>query len=63
VCDTRVNCLDVLVSGAIRALGYSNELFVLGGSVILTALGQLRSKFCAVGKHHLDSVSTSALIL
>jgi hypothetical protein len=32
----------LLVSGANRALGLSNELFVLGDSVILTVLGQVR---------------------
>jgi hypothetical protein len=32
----------LLVSGANRALGLSDELFVLGDSVILTVLGQVR---------------------
>jgi hypothetical protein len=31
----------ILVSGANRALGLSDELFVLGDSVILTVLGQV----------------------
>lgn len=31
----------LLVSGANRALGLSDELFVLGDSVILTVLGQV----------------------
>lgn len=31
----------VLVSGANRTLGLSDELFVLGDSVMLTALGQV----------------------
>ncbi len=31
----------LLVSGANRALGLSDQLFVLGDSVILTALGQV----------------------
>lgn len=33
----------LLVSGANRSLGLSDQLFVLGDSVILTVLGQVRS--------------------
>lgn len=41
-----LSCPDVqllLVSGVNRALGLSDELFVLGDSVILTVLGQVRA--------------------
>ena len=36
----------LLVSGANRSLGLSDQLFVLGDSVILTVLGQVRSLQC-----------------
>lgn len=38
----------LLVSGANRALGLSDELFVLGDSVILTVLGQVGPRTGAV---------------
>jgi len=40
LCDIAAMQL-LLVSGANRALGLSDELFVLGDSVILTVLGQV----------------------
>ncbi len=33
--------VDVVCAGTSRALGLSNELFVLGDSVVLTVLGQV----------------------
>lgn len=41
VSDSLSGCLSVVCVGTSRALGISNELFVLGDSVILTVLGQV----------------------
>lgn len=38
----------LLVSGASRALGLDDQLFVLGDSVILTVLGQARGLLCLI---------------
>lgn len=51
----------VLFSGANRALGLSDELFVLGGSVILTVLGRLRC--CCVQSLHGMRVSCRCVLV
>jgi hypothetical protein len=40
----------LLVSGANRALGLSDKLFVLGDSALLTALGEVSDACCVTGQ-------------
>ena len=54
--------VDVVCAGTSRALGLSNELFVLGDSVVLTVLGQvafmpvlvLAAKMCPEVRDHVE---------